>query len=283
MNYICGYKIQLICDKFISSKEHLNSNLYITIQHPKSIIIDYIIEPFDNPKFIYCCTADLLIFKNKLNLFKNPFILVSHNSDVNIIDNDDYKYICNHPKIIKWYTQNLLMEHYKVELLPIGIANPEWEHGNVNLLLQAYNNSHNKTNNIYFYCNINNNYNKRKECYLKLNFIPKAYLKPVAEYFNYLATFRFAICPEGNGVDTHRLWECFYLRVVPIVLDNLFIKKVKETYNLPMVILNDWNDLRELYQFLNYDNYESLFSNLMKLDLNYLKQNILKHTYYNIL
>ena len=227
MNYICGYKIQLLCDKFISSKEHLNSNLYITIQHPKSIIIDYIIEPFDNPKFIYCCTADLLIFKNKLNLFKNPFILVSHNSDVNIIDNDDYKYICNHPKIIKWYTQNLLMEHYKVELLPLGIANPEWEHGNVNLLLQAYNNSHNKTNNIYFYCNINNNYNKRKECYLKLNFIPKAYLKPVAEYFNYLATFRFAICPEGNGVDTHRLWECFYLRVVPIVLDNLFIKKVK--------------------------------------------------------
>ncbi len=283
MNYICGYKIQLLCDKFISSKEHLNSNLYITIQHPKSIIIDYIIEPFDNPKFIYCCTADLLIFKNKLDLFRNPFILVSHNSDVNIIDNDDYKYICNHPKIIKWYTQNLLMEHYKVELLPLGIANPEWEHGNVNLLLQAYNNSHNKTNNIYFYCNINNNYNKRKECYLKLNFIPKAYLKPVAEYFNYLATFRFAICPEGNGVDTHRLWECFYLRVVPIVLDNLFIKKVKETYNLPMVILNDWNDLRELYQFLNYDNYESLFSNLIKLDLNYLKQNILKHTYYNIL
>jgi hypothetical protein len=283
MNYICGYKIQLLCDKFISSKEHLNSNLYITIQHPKSIIIDYIIEPFDNPKFIYCCTADLLIFKNKLDLFRNPFILVSHNSDVNIIDNDDYKYICNHPKIIKWYTQNLLMEHYKVELLPLGIANPEWEHGNVNLLLQAYNNSHNKTNNIYFYCNINNNYNKRKECYLKLNFIPKAYLKPVAEYFNYLATFRFAICPEGNGVDTHRLWECFYLRVVPIVLDNLFIKKVKETYNLPMVILNDWNDLRELYQFLNYDNYESLFSNLMKLDLNYLKQNILKHTYYIIL
>lgn len=283
MNYICGYKIQLLCDKFISSKEHLNSNLYITIQHPKSIIIDYIIEPFDNPKFIYCCTADLLIFKNKLDLFKNPFILVSHNSDVNIIDNDDYKYICNHPKIIKWYTQNLLMEHYKVELLPLGIANPEWKHGNVNLLLQAYNNSHNKTNNIYFYCNINNNYNKRKECYLKLNFIPKAYLKPVAEYFNYLATFRFAICPEGNGVDTHRLWECFYLRVVPIVLDNLFIKKVKETYNLPMVILNDWNDLRELYQFLNYDNYESLFSNLMKLDLNYLKQNILKHTYYIIL
>ena len=283
MNYICGYKIQLICDKFISSIEHLNSNLYITTQHPKSIIIDYIIEPFDNPKFIYCCTTDLLLFKNKLDLFKNPFILVSHNSDVNIIDNDDYKYICNHPKIIKWYTQNLLMEHYKVELLPIGIANPEWEHGNVKLLLQAYNNSYNKTNNIYFYCNINNNYNKRKECYLKLNFIPKAYLKPVAEYFNYLATFRFAICPEGKGVDTHRLWECFYLRVVPIVLDNLFIKKVQEAYNLPMVILNDWNELKDLYQFLNYENYESLFSNLIKLDLNYLKQNILKHTYYNIL
>lgn len=283
MNYICGYNIQLLCDKFVSTKERLNYSPLITTQHPKSFIIDYLTELYDNPKIIYCCTVDLLIFKTKLDLFKNQFILISHNSDTNIIDNDDYKYICNHPKIIIWYTQNLLMEHYKVKLLPIGIANPEWDHGNVNMLTQAYSNCYFKTNHIYFYCNINNNYNKRNECYLKLDFLPKSYLKPVAEYFNYLASFKFAICPEGNGIDTHRLWECFYLRVVPIVVDNLFIRKVQETYNLPMIILKDWNELRDIYQTLNYDVYEPLFQNRIKLDLNYLKNEILKENIYNII
>jgi len=283
MNYICGYNVQLLCDKFISSKEHLNYNLDITVRHPKSFIIDHLTKHYDNPRIIYCCSSELLLFKCKLDLFKNPFILVSHNSYVNITNNDDYIYICDHPKIIKWYACNLLIEHYKVKLLPIGIANPQWENGNVNLLSSAYNNSHNKTNDIYFYCNINTNYNKRNECYLKLNFISKAYLKPVSEYFNYLATFKFAICPEGKGKDTHRLWECFYLQVVPIVIDNLFIRKVKETYNLPMIVLNDWNDLRAIYQTLNYDNYKPLFSNLIKLDLNYLKHKILNENNYNIL
>jgi len=277
MEYISGYKIQLLCDKFISSQESLNYNPYITTEHPKSLIINTLIEPYDNPKIIYCCSEDLLILKQKLDLFKNPFILVSHNSDINIINNDDYIYIGNHSKIIKWYTQNLLMEHYKIELLPIGIANPQWEHGNMNLISKAYNHCQNKINNVYFYCTINTNYNKRNECYLKLNYIPFANFKPVSEYFNYLATFKFAICPEGNGIDTHRLWECFYLYVIPIVIDNIFIRKVQKTYNLPMIILQDWDELREIYETLNYDNYKSLFMNITKLDLNNLKTEIYKY------
>jgi len=112
--------------------------------------------------------------------------------------------------------------------------------------------------------------------YLKLNYIPYTNFKPVSEYFNYLATFKFTICPEGNGIDTHRLWECFYLHVVPIVIDNIFIRKVQKTYNLPMIILQDWNNLREIYETLNYDNYKSLFVNIKKLDLNNLKIEIYK-------
>jgi hypothetical protein len=35
----------------------------------------------------------------------------------------------------------------------------------------------------------------------------------------YLAIFKFALCPVGNGVDTYCLWECFYFKVIPIVID----------------------------------------------------------------
>ena len=32
-----------------------------------------------------------------------------------------------------------------------------------------------------------------------------------------MASHRFVLCPAGNGVDTHRLWEALYLGAIPIV------------------------------------------------------------------
>jgi len=277
MILINGHKIQLLCDKFIATTDNLNFNPYITTMHPKAMDITTLNEPYDNPRLIYCCTTDLLLLKEKLHLFQNPFILISHNSDENIVDNDDYLYIANYPKIIKWYTQNLLLNHEKAKMLPIGIANPQWEHGNEQLIINAFNNSSNKTNEIYFYNNINTNYDKRNDCYMKLkDIIPFTEKKAVGDYFNYLATFKFGICPEGNGIDTHRLWECFYLKVVPIVIDNPFNRIVKEVYGLPIVILKDWSDLKELLPNLDYNNYVESFINIEKIDLDYLKAEIFK-------
>tara|TARA_B110000483_G_scaffold216395_1_gene267875 strand:+ start:11480 stop:11737 length:258 start_codon:yes stop_codon:yes gene_type:complete len=58
-----------------------------------------------------------------------------------------------------------------------------------------------------------------------------------------LKSHYYAICPEGNGLDTHRLWECLYLNVIPICLRNHFIEYFKNTLNLNMIILDNWNEL----------------------------------------
>ena len=34
-----------------------------------------------------------------------------------------------------------------------------------------------------------------------------------------LASYKFAIAPVGNGIDTYRLWECILTNTVPIVQD----------------------------------------------------------------
>jgi len=62
-----------------------------------------------------------------------------------------------------------------------------------------------------------------------------------------------AICPRGNGLDTHRLWECFYLDVIPIMIE----ADVVNIDNLPIIILNSWDDFNEdqLYkEFTNIKN-----------------------------
>lgn len=62
------------------------------------------------------------------------------------------------------------------------------------------------------------------------------------DFYRKLKQSHFAICPAGQGKDTHRLYECLYLGVIPIVkssfLDDLY-------RNFPVWIVNDWSDVNE--------------------------------------
>ena len=60
----------------------------------------------------------------------------------------------------------------------------------------------------------------------------------------YLANLRshgLVLCPEGNGVDTHRFWETIYMGGLPVVTAN---KGMTFFYNnLPVLQLDTWEQL----------------------------------------
>ena len=146
-----------------------------------------------------------------------------------------------------------------------------WRHGNLNIWKQILetNSLVNKPKSIYFNFNINTNTVKRKKCYdiITSKNIPNL---PNTDYLNYLtilSSYKFAICPEGNGLDTHRFWECLYLKVIPICLKNHITEYYSKTF--PIVLLDDWNDLNiektdEIFKSINWENYDMLsFSRLI--------------------
>jgi hypothetical protein len=51
----------------------------------------------------------------------------------------------------------------------------------------------------------------------------------------------FVLCPEGNGIDTHRLWETLYMGGTPIVKRNKYMSSLFD--QLPVVQVQDWEDL----------------------------------------
>jgi hypothetical protein len=53
----------------------------------------------------------------------------------------------------------------------------------------------------------------------------------------------FTICPEGNGVDTHRLWETLYMGGVPVVTPNTLMDDLYS--QLPVLVVNKWDDLSD--------------------------------------
>ena len=59
--------------------------------------------------------------------------------------------------------------------------------------------------------------------YSKILMFPSRYLDnnnfKQKKYFDATLECSFIVCPEGNGIDTHRFWECLYLGLVPVILE----------------------------------------------------------------
>lgn len=262
MNIISGEKIQELADIYLGLQDDFQFNPYINSQKHKHKNILEISEKlnYDNPKIIFCYTHRIEIFSNIIDYFKNNFILITHNSDENIINNKNIVKILNANKLIKWYSQNLCINHNKLFFLPIGIANRQWEHGKLfttfyNLFKENENNFKKIKRSVYLYFEISTNKNKREMAYNllcnKLPFLSK--LNP-RDNFNRLSKYEYCICPEGNGIDTHRFWEALYLKCVPIVISNPLIKIISSNTNLPIIILDNWNDF-DINTIPNYDTF----------------------------
>lgn len=249
-----GENIQALCDVYIGNQEDFDFNPFIKIQVVKQKKLQDIVTPFKNPFIVFCYTHCLKDFAKKLDFFDNPFILVSHNSDHNIEPYDYILQIVNHDKVMKVYSQNICFFHTKLHFLPIGLPNRMWcpnDYYDYFLHLPTCP----KTESVFFNFTISTNHSKRHPCFEALkNKIPWIPHSDRLSYIKNLHRYKFCICPVGNGVDTHRLWECFYLQVIPIVIESSFTDRLR-ALRLPILILRDWDDYSEdllVYQAFSF-------------------------------
>jgi hypothetical protein len=256
---ITGEKIQELCHVYCGLPEVFQYNPRIAKQTQKHLDLRTIVQPWNNPELIFCSGHVLTLFMEKQHFFQNPFVLVSHNSDENITD--QYLPILRNPKLKQWYAQNIYIDHHSLKLLPIGIANSMWPHGNLTTLT-AHMRYTQKSKDIYFYFNIcAMTQQARSECYTA--FTQKGLTfgqpRPYPEYLAYLAQHKFAICPDGNGADSHRIWECYYLGVIPILKANIFTRKLQQW--LPCIVADSWDavDLQGCLQV-----YDTLYAELQQ-------------------
>jgi len=285
LNIITGEKIQEIANVYLGIDNDFNNNPYINNQTDKHKNMLEINTYYNNPKIVFCYSHRIDSLANIIHYFINDFVLITHNSDKNIVSNNHHIiqiYNCN--KLLKWYAQNLCFESDKLFLLPIGIANNQWEHGRNFTTFYKQTNTVNllkikKNKSIYFFFEIHTNIEKRSKCYNSIiNKIP--FLNKISPYENFkrLSEYEYCICPEGNGIDTHRLWEALYLKCVPIVIKSPFIDIIKKNTNLPMIILNSWDDLDisslqdyKTFDFINSEKYLNIDYYRDKIKINEIK------------
>lgn len=262
---ITGERIQECADIYIGTEDDFKYNPYIARQTEKHLFIDDLsdINICDNPKTIFCYSSRIKQFSMIVRKFINPFVLITHNGDTNINNVHHVNLILNTPNLKRWYAQNVNFYHDKLIPIPIGIA----PHGNFSIISSP------KTHGIYMCFNVSTNYDKRMECLRSISGkIPL--LQTVDPRSNNLrmSQYKFCICPEGNGLDTHRLWEALYLRVVPILIRSTHTELLSTQSKLPMILLDSWSSL-DPDNLPEYDSFDFEYGSSY-LDMDFLRNRI---------
>lgn len=184
---------------------------------------------------------------------KNRYILISHNSDRNINEKEK---AYSDDRIIYWFAQNLNAKQDKtIGPIPIGLENLRYQ---LNGILKDFQSDKplNKSKTILLsFSKITNlsERNKVIEIFKNNTLIDNKIFSNHSEFFSELKKYKFNLCPEGNGLDTHRIWESLIAEVIPIMIRNTFTENL-ESFNFPILLLEKWEELNSftLDDFNNY-------------------------------
>jgi len=214
-------------------------------------------------------------------------IVISHNGDVNI----DFSPPDN---VIMWYTQNVNIIHDRVKSIPIGLENDRWfsDVHKKEKMMAKLQQPRNTRNLVYMNYNIATNPAKREKVYHLLknkDWVTCDMRANGQDFDNYLDNIynhKFVICPEGNGIDTHRVWECLYMGTIPITEDNItrdLLYSYFPTATLPWEwgCSDNWRDLTKDYlenEFRQIEEIKSYFDGVRSLlTFEYWKNKILNN------
>jgi hypothetical protein len=106
-----------------------------------------------------------------------------------------------------------------------------------------------RDNKIYYNVNISTNPSERQKCFQACLELGESVrfcsheptIEGRAKYLSDLRRSKFAVCPEGNGVDTHRLWECLYMGCIPIVKKNRAFDKMPHEFQDAVCWISEWS------------------------------------------
>ena len=199
-------------------------------------------------------------------------LIVSGHSDFPITDQIASRY-----PISKWFSVNT--QSSRVTGIPLGITNNTNEsplhriYGNTLVMLEIAQTPREIKNLLYLNFKVETYPHERE--FIQNMFRSKpwvTYGTPVdtfegrKEFLKEIRNHEFVLCPRGNGIDTHRLWETLYMGSIPIVKNDI---AHSEWQDLPILFINNWNEITEERLIAEKKRIESTSWNLEKLRVGY--------------
>ena len=252
--------------KFVGSRGLLNSCDFKS-PNPRSSCyndVQYLYGMLNNQfdkMTIYVCT-DLLPFfiQEVMKNIKYRFVLLSGDSDFTFINFlPILTPLLVNPLLVKWFSQNNLLSHPKIQAMPIGLDyhtilnNPAstWRmfgEGtlpvNQEQILLSIQQNHFYERIPLIYSNYtlqNDAYEDRKNAVMiPGNLLYKTSVMPRTPLWKDMVNYTFVLSPRGMGMDCHRTWEALCLGCIPIVTYHYSLFD-----DLPVLVVSDWSEITQ--------------------------------------
>jgi len=284
MDWIQGEKFKGIVDftyspgvRAIDDYDNLENTLDLTKLKDRNIIythIGYTQQLFDVIKDI-----------------DKKFVIVTHSCDCSIEGygirrpNGNGKTLSVHvftipDNVVKWYSKNVNTTDPRVESIPTGLENNKWFKGTDKRGLMIRKHKQPKQSNRRLaYLNVakGTNLNERPQLYDLFghkSWVTTHHGQNGFKFNIYLDNIyhhKFVFSPGGNGMDSHRKWECLYMGSIPIDkrnIDNQFYQ------DLPVCLVDNWEDVTEKFLLSEYERIKAGTWNMEKLNFEYWKNKI---------
>jgi hypothetical protein len=119
---------------------------------------------------------------------------------------------------------------------------------------------HHRDDKIYYNVNVATNPTERGKCFQACLELGESVrfgshdptIQGREKYLYDLRNSRFAVCPEGNGIDTHRLWESLYVGCIPIVKRTQAFEKMPDEFRDAVCWISEWSSLEIQKQTKDY-------------------------------
>lgn len=198
-------------------------------------------------RVVYCKTNFLPgLFRYLRNTDNREYILITGMSDKPINKSRFEK----KPKCIKrWFAVNAVYDHPDLIPIPLGIENhmgmSKGQYTDHKWLVENIDYLQVQTKHDVIYCNYKEHTNPKLRKGIVSSLSKKGFDLRVDDFMSYpdycqrMAECKYVLCPPGNGIDTHRLWEALYMGCVPITLES----RIYQFYDLPIIQVKSWEDL----------------------------------------
>lgn len=152
--------------------------------------------------------------------------------------------------IKKWFLVNSNLDEPNVVNIPLGLY-----HEGAKEVLQTVSDLPNKTELLYLnWTNYTQERVALKQYFQQFDWCDvDEGRRDFKEFLLNMARYKFILCPEGNGLDSHRNIESLYLECVPILLNNRFNRNLYG--NTGALLVNGWQEVTK--EFLQ--NYQDLY------------------------
>lgn len=179
--------------------------------------------------------------------------------------------IINNPNTKVWFANNIDMRHPKLVAMPLGLPN-EVDfpiYGNTRTLYSVAQMPQKFKNLAYMNFKIETCPSSRQPVFNIFGDkdwvtigIPDLTETGHRKYLEEIKSHKFCICPRGNGVDTHRMWECLYLGCIPICERSVTLEQFSD---LPILFVDSWDEVTPEFLEKKYIEFSERDWNVEKL------------------